>query len=315
MQIRNIHKLLRKVLESWADSIEDPLLKKEVLENSYIAGGALISLFMGQRPNDFDVFFKTTGTAMRVAQYYLDHCKIVEKVSVKDMGDRVFVMIKSAGVATEEGTVGYAYFESQSVEAVEEFVENNFQEIIDAINPGQCPKKAGRPKKGEEKKEEKKPYRPVVITSNAISLSDRIQLIMRFVGKPEDVVPRFDFVHTKMWWDIQSGVHPDALALACIADNERKQLQYVGSPYPLCAYLRTRKFMKRGWYITAGDSLKIILQCAELNLQDVSVLEEQLIGVDVAYFHELIKMIKEGAANGKTIDANYVIKLIDEVEL
>jgi hypothetical protein len=138
---------------------------------------------------------------------------------------------------------------------------------------------------------------------------------MRFVGKPEDVVPRFDFVHTKMWWDMQSGVHPDVEALACMVDNNRKQLRYVGSPYPICAMLRVRKFMKRGWYITAGDSLKIIMECSQLNLTDVATLEDQLIGVDVAYFHELIRMIKEGVANGKPLDANYVIKLIDEVEL
>ena len=51
--------------------------------------------------------------------------------------------------------------------------------------------------------------------------------------------------------------------------------------------------MQKGWYINAGDMLKIGYQIAELNLNDLDVLQDQLIGVDVAYFHSLLQHLKE----------------------
>jgi hypothetical protein len=53
------------------------------------------------------------------------------------------------------------------------------------------------------------------------------------------------------------------------------------------------------------------MQVSELNLKDFSVLEDQLVGVDVAYFHEILEKLKESSPD--KIDNAYLVKLIDEM--
>lgn len=48
----------------------------------------------------------------------------------------------------------------------------------------------------------------------------------------------------------------------------------------------------------------------ELDLDDMTVLEEQLIGVDLAYFGELLREIKQ---NERPIDAVYIAELVDRI--
>ena len=45
-----------------------------------------------------------------------------------------------------------------------------------------------------------------LITENAINLSDKVQLITKFVGEPEDVVKNFDWQHIKSYYQ-----YPDKL--------------------------------------------------------------------------------------------------------
>ncbi len=86
---------------------------------------------------------------------------------------------------------------------------------------------------------------------------------------------------------------------------------YKGSLYPICSLFRLRKFIRRGWTINAGQLLKIAIQIHKLDLYDVNVLEEQLIGVDVAYMFDLIKRLRE---TGKDkVDEIYICQLIDEI--
>jgi hypothetical protein len=48
-----------------------------------------------------------------------------------------------------------------------------------------------------------------------------------------------------------------------------------------------KKFIQRGWTVN-GRNPKMLFQVSELDLKNIEVLEEQLIGVDVAYFSLLI---------------------------
>lgn len=305
MQLKNINRVLTRVQDNWLETIEDENLKALIRENSFVAGGAIASLFLGDKPNDYDVFFCKTSVAMAVANYYVSRATIPQQVTVEDMGERVFVKIKSAGIANDEGLVGYAYFENQTEQKLNEFIEDNFVDLMEELGDTKAPKV-------KKEKEEKKKYRPVIITSNAISLSDRIQIVMRFVGEPEHVINRFDYVHTKSYWTRSGGVVTNVETLACLLN---KHLKYTGSPYPISAAFRMRKFMKRGWYIGAGDVLKMFVDAARLDLTNIATLEDQLIGVDTAYFYELVNLLKQKSPDGKSIDANYVMKLIDEVNL
>jgi len=153
------------------------------------------------------------------------------------------------------------------------------------------------------------PYSSVYMTKNALSLSGDIQIITRFHGKPEEIHKSYDFVHATNWWDITSGeltLLPEAMeSLLC------KQLRYQGSLYPVCSILRIRKFLNRGWSINAGQVLKILLQVSALDLKDINVLREQLIGIDSEYFMELLKQLEEAAKGG--LDETIIVRLVDKV--
>jgi hypothetical protein len=162
---------------------------------------------------------------------------------------------------------------------------------------------------------EKKPedYRPVFLSSNAITLSGRIQLVVRFFGNPEEIHKNYDFVHCTNYYDLGSNqltLLPAALeALLC------KELRYVGSKYPICSVIRTRKFLKRGFHINAGQYLKMMFQISELDLNNVKVLEDQLVGVDSNYFVHLIDALKAQQEKDPDwqIESSYVASIIDKI--
>jgi hypothetical protein len=153
-------------------------------------------------------------------------------------------------------------------------------------------------------------YRPLFLTDNAISLSDKMQLIIRFYGTPEEIHKNFDFVHCTGVYSYQD----DSLHLSpeMMESLLTKRLKYVGSLYPLASMMRIRKFLKRGWSISAGQMLKIMTQCKAVDYSSPTMLTEQLMGVDVAYMWELIKEINN-TAPGTRVDETYLASLIDRI--
>lgn len=101
-------------------------------------------------------------------------------------------------------------------------------------------------------------------------------------------------------------------ALECIIN---KELYYVGSKYPLCSIVRTRKYIERGYHINAGQYVKMSMQLNELDLKDIKVLEDQLTGVDTAYFEMMVAAIqaKMEETGEQKIDCTYVIELINRL--
>jgi hypothetical protein len=89
----------------------------------------------------------------------------------------------------------------------------------------------------------------------------------------------------------------------------------MGSLYPLASIIRSRKFLKRGWNINAGQYLKMCFQVSELNLHDINVLAEQLVGVDQTYFRILVNALVEQKEKNPdfTFDTAYVVSIIDKI--
>lgn len=159
------------------------------------------------------------------------------------------------------------------------------------------------------KKENKKGDKVTVLsaTSNALTLSNDIQLITRFVGSPEEVHKNFDFVHTKNYWYKNNLVlNPDS-----IESILTKELKYVGSLFPVSSIFRMKKFIARGWTITAGEMLKIAWDVSKLDLGDIDILRDQLVGVDISYFSAVIDKLNESKYN--EIDRTYLFEVIDEI--
>jgi hypothetical protein len=308
MKAKNIKSVLSRKIADFAEHIEDKTVRSLVEQNTIVTGGAIASMLLREDVNDFDLYFRTREATLAVARYFVakfrdnppprfKNGKSVEIFVDDTLPDRIRTIVKSAGVASENGDEGYKYFEGDMDPG-----STDAADYVDAAT--------NVLKDKEQAEEEKKPkYRPVFLSTNAITLSHQIQLVTRFFGNPDEIHANYDFVHcTNYWtsWDKNLVLRPEALE-ALLA----RELRYVGSKYPLCSIIRTRKFIKRNWSITAGQYLKMAMQLNELDLKDPSVLEEQLTGVDTAYFQEILAKLKE--RDPSRVDTTYLVELIDRL--
>lgn len=333
-----IKSLIRRKIGAWIKTIEDAELRKACEDSVIVTGGCIASLLLGEHVSDFDVYFDDLDVTKRVADYYVARWDkiqrekgstnrpemVVETLTDIRGKDRVRIKVQSAGVASEtEKPEDYQYFESQPDAAGEDYLAEVFDseakrtEIEQHL--GLAPKeltqfstkeeKQDAAKRVEAKKAENNSYEPKFLSSNAISLGGNIQLILRFYGDPAEVHSTFDFAHATNYWVCKTGEL--VLQSRAMQSLLTKNLVYQGSFYPVATLFRVRKFVQRGWKINAGQMLKVIMQVSELNLKDYNVLEDQLTGVDVAYFEQLIDRLK--AKNAEEVDASYLAELIDNL--
>jgi hypothetical protein len=312
-----IKKILRRKINSWLNTIETEEVRKAICRDAIITGGAIVSLLQGFKPNDYDVYFKTNDTAEIVANHYVDEFSAVKaklssiapsalnpkvlRINRKNIRgyteERVGIYIKSAGVIGE-GQDEYRYFESETDATTEDFIDSlpvgnkDLKEVFDHI-----------------KKERKQLFKPIFFSENAITLSEKMQIILRFTGNVDQIHENYDFVHTTCSYEYST----DTLKLPGEALEAilSKSLIYKGSLYPVASIFRLRKFIQRGWRITAGQLLKIMFQISEINLYNYETLREQLIGVDAAYMRELLAAIKDDKP--EMIDGAYLCGVIDKI--
>lgn len=156
-------------------------------------------------------------------------------------------------------------------------------------------------------------YEPVCLTSNAISLTNDVQLVLRFYGDAEEIHKNYDYIHATSYWT--SYDNDLVLRKEALESILTKELIYSGSKYPLCSILRSKKFINRGWTINAGQYLKMVLQLNELDLSNLDILEEQLTGVDSAYFSLIISALKNKKASDPSFkpDNSYIFELINRI--
>jgi len=111
------------------------------------------------------------------------------------------------------------------------------------------------------------------------------------------------------YWDHKEAIlELPAKALECLLS---RTLIYRGSLYPVASIFRMKKFIERGWRITAGQQLKIMWQISELDLKDFDVMREQLTGVDLAYMYQLIESLKN--VDPEKINSAYIAAIIDKI--
>lgn len=308
MQARNIKSVIRNKVNDWLESIGDESVRALAKDNTIVSGGAIATMLMGETVNDFDLYFRTPECALAVARYYVERFKQnppsrfagdTEKlvnIDVRQEGERIKIVVKSQGIAGESGTEEYRYFEQVDDDtASERFVENVAKDATETAEADD--------EKGKEK------YRPKFLTSNAITLSHRVQVVIRFTGDVPTIHSNYDFIHCMCAWQSWDGelVIPQEAAMSMLA----RHLTYRGSKYPLCSFIRTRKFIARGWTIDAGQYVKMAWDLHQLDLSNPKVLEDQMVGVDAAYFYQVLRLLRE--RGGEKIDGAYLIQVIDRV--
>lgn len=146
MNGKHIKQHLNKKLEDWLSTIDDEIVKKAIKDNAIITGGSIVSLLTNDEVRDYDVYFKTKEALKTVAYYYVtkwNKDNETKATITEDEQERVRIFISSDGVAGENADL-------ESGEEIAESTET----------------------KSKEKKKEK--YRPKFLSSNAITLSDKI---------------------------------------------------------------------------------------------------------------------------------------------
>ena len=297
MNSKGIAKHLHKKVVDWLSTIDDESLKKDLEDNVIITGGALVSLLTNEEPHDYDVYLKTYDTLVKLANYYATKWNNTHETEVEITADgtRVRCFIKSAGVVKEEGESGIDD-DSEPPDGEAPYVSENEENPLEP-NP----------------EIEKPKYRPRYFSTNAITLSDKIQIVIRFYGPAEEIHKNYDFVHCTCSYDFKTNkVNLPAEALECILN---KELRYVGSRYPLCSIIRSRKYIQRGYSINAGQYLKMCLQLNELDLKDLNVFKDQLTGVDSAYFDQAIQYLSKRKEEDPEFEVTtpYLIEIINKI--
>jgi hypothetical protein len=239
-------------------------------ENIIVTGGAIGSLLTGQKVNDYDLYFTNKDDATRIARHYTS------------------LLPCNTAIDVVRRPVETLYGE-----------EDDVLQIVIASS-------------GQWVREDEcdDPYHVKFVSQNAITLSDDIQLVTRFVGTPEYIHRHFDFRHATNYYCFKTNrMH---LNVEAMADLMNHTLFYQGSLYPLASLFRLRKFLARGWRVTAGEILKIAHQCSKINWSNTEVLREQLTGVDLAYMHGLIAALTSISPE-KLADCGYVAEIIDRI--
>jgi len=328
---KTMKQILTKKIKAWKATIEDTEIQRIIDKDLIVTGGCFTSMILNEAPKDYDCYFRTKESVLKVANYYVDkwneehgkkkngagyHSKVfvvdgdnpsqevLEYFHVEDPNESRAVMMSNIQkgrvkiIYPSDGVVG----DPEEIHASEELgtaVENIGE--IDEVKADEILEK------------EKKEYFPVFISSNAITLSNGVQIVVRFYGEPSDIHDTYDFEHTKAYYDNKAKevVIPKEVYEMVI----NKTLRYSGSRYPVCSLFRLRKFINRGWKINAGQILKIAMQVSELNLMDINVLEDQLIGVDSLYFMNLIHQFRKQKEKSPDFELtpNYIISIIDKI--
>ena len=335
MNSKNIKKHLNAKLRDWLESIDDEEVKKVIKSNTIITGGAMVSLLTGENVHDYDVYFRTKDACTTVAKYYVDkwnkehpnefvslvieddktETKTIKTVEVKSDNPFDSTEVSKEVTYTIPGRIK-VFVQSEGVvgETAEETEEGRIMPVSEHPFPpvDKTDEEIALEQDAADNKDKPK-YRPVFLSSNAITLSDKIQVVTRFYGEVEEIHKNYDFAHcTCSWTSWDNEVQLPTKALECIIN---KELYYVGSKYPLCSIIRTRKYLERGYHINAGQYVKMAFQLNELNLYDIKTLEDQLTGVDSGYFAMMIAALQKKAdeTGEAKVDKSYVFELINRM--
>lgn len=286
MQIKTVGKTIEKKLNEWLETIEDESLRSKVKSNSLVSGGAIASMLLNQQVNDYDVYLQDQGVLEGLAKYYT---KAHDNILVLNGKHRESLVDSLGGRYKDIIAIAIRNLKPDQIKLV--FLGKSGGMAIDRRDSA-----------------EQDQYEPIYFSPNAISLSGNIQIVLRFNGDSVAIHKNYDFVHATNYFTFKEGLVTNKEALESLLTL---QLKYQGSLYPLTSILRMKKFIKRGWNINAGEVLKIMFQISELDLHDPDVLEEQLIGIDVAYFAKVIEILRD--VKSEKITSTYLNTIIDRV--
>ena len=288
MQTKTIRKNIQNKMNEWLSTIIDEKLRTSVKNSLLVSGGCIASMFLNEEVNDYDIYIEKYDILLKLIQYYAVPYGNIEILE----GKNKYSILSRFFDGTEHQSMFASMVRNLKDDQIKLYIKDD----------------GGGFRVNNNIKEDDLKYVPVFFSPNAISLSNNIQIVLRFHGDAKEIHKNFDFIHATNYFTFKDGLVTNKEAVESILT---KQLKYLGSLYPLTSILRMKKFVKRDWNINAGEVLKIMLQISELNLKDPDILEEQLIGIDVAYFSEVIRILR--SVNIENHTSHYINTIIDRV--
>jgi hypothetical protein len=291
-------------MEEWLNSITDLDLRAATRKSLLVSGGSICSLFLGEPVNDYDVYIQDIDVLKRLCVYYTKDIQ----AEIWDGRNKSSLLAdyEAEGVNLNtdpaKGPLGIGMLQS----ALRNLKEDQLKIWIDSHDP------SGGLTVNEDQPKNEGLYLPVHFSQNAISLTDDLQIVVRFSGTPEQIHKSFDFIHATNFFSFKDGLVRNQKALESILT---KTLRYQGSMYPVTSIIRSKKFVKRGFGISAGEYLKIMFQISELDLTDLDTLTEQTQSVDCQYFSYLIAALSTKLQKDPNfkVESKYVNAILDRI--
>ena len=301
---KNIIAFCQNYANAYVD--DDPICSIQYLKKVLIiSGGAIASLYLNEEVNDYDIYSRDENLIESVRDCVIKHINSSQHTNFRYSKK----LNKFYRCLNLEKDIDNDEYENEEIEfyeviSVPEIIKRNMinradiDDDEDDYNEDEI--------KGVIAGLLTKPFEPLYITVNAISFTQGYQLITRFFGEPEEILSNFDFIPVKNYFDFERG----KLILNDNALNSllTKTLYYDGTKFPICSIFRMKKYLLKGWKISTTEIFKMCYQISELDLKDIEILKEQLIGVSTTFFLKfLLKLNKI-----KYPSMNDIINIIDE---
>ena len=169
MNKRTINNIMSKKFDAWLKTIDDENLRNMVRNNSFITGGSIASLLLGEDVNDYDVYFANQETAVAVAKYYANKYN-----TGKD---------NAVNVTVDDNGIIVLFIRAKTVVKIE-YADSVLSEDNDSEDEKTVTSLQG-------KKGDKSEFNMRFMTNNAITLTGDIQCIFRFYGDIDEIHSNF----------------------------------------------------------------------------------------------------------------------------
>lgn len=282
-----IHNILDEFFNNYPKS-----LRNKIEGKFFIAGGAISSIISGEKVNDYDIYF----TDVDALNSFILHV-------TKEHEHNEFGMVWRPNKVYRDNNCpsGMVVITDMSGNPINirnaEYFDKDYMSLqgLNSSTMGTA--------RGDD----------YFLSENAISFSNGIQVIFRFVGEPEDVVLKnFDFAHCTgyMRHKCDKGL---VLPNEMIRANVAKKLIVRGTKYPIDSLQRMKKYISRGYAMEVTELFKLVFAINDLNLRELSILRDQLIGIDASYLKEFIEVLDERIKNGETTSNHTIVDAIGEI--
>jgi len=268
--------------------LSSTVFNKEILCSSFIAGGAIVSIAKEEVVKDYDLFFTTPKAAQAVFNTIIQKLNLGSYFKLEFEVDPINPNLQRGKLALVREN------------------KSTLEELIEQFNTNA---------KGIRGNRRVKVY-PSYLSKNAISLSNGVQLIFRFVGEPKEVFTTFDYEHCKVYWRpnplglLLGSVHYEGRSQESLAKNE---LIYTGNTrFVLSAISRLNKFIKRGWGVSPSSLLSLAVSASKVNWTDPVALEEELLGI-YGIESKTLKIILGMCSEENKVDLDKIVQVLGEV--